>query len=323
MMDKTTHTSFTFGDRTLHANRRALMSHAFSRSNLLMYQDDLQRKAAALQLNFATNKTVNLLDAFRFYAIDIVSLLSFGIDLKQCEDFTYCDAIRDFDAMTSKITLVAFKKYIWLLKKIPNKNLQFLLGSSNRFMNGFAGRLIDDFLDKPDEVSETSVISKMYHNRAESLIPITRKELVGEAILLIAAGADSTALTLTFCIWELLCNLNVMERLQAEIDAVHCTGIPNVDVLEKLPFMDAVLKETMRVHSAVMGWMPRRVPDQGAVVQGVFLPGGTIAGVQAYTIHRDPDLFPNPETFLPDRWLHASAQMKKVRTLDSCSVLNR
>ena len=87
-----------------------------------------------------------------------------------------------------------------------------------------------------------------------------------------AAGADSTALTLTFCVWELLRNPEILKTLQQEIDS--CDGIPGVVELESLKYLDAVLKESMRFHSAVMGYMPRVSPPGGAMVEGVYLPEG-------------------------------------------------
>jgi cytochrome P450 len=73
--------------------------------------------------------------------------------------------------------------------------------------------------------------------------------------------------------------------------------------LSRLPILNAVINETMRILPAVQQDWPRDVPPEGAVLAGKFLPGGTIVYLQMYTVHTDPNLWEDPDKFMPERWL--------------------
>jgi len=107
----------------------------------------------------------------------------------------------------------------------------------------------------------------------------------------------------------------VYSKLQAELDAAERDGIapPSPDIIpdtavRKLPYLQAVVKEGIRIHPPVTDQMPKRVPKGGdtVVVDGVpvFLPGGTNIGYAAWPLHTRKDIFgPDAQEFRPERWL--------------------
>lgn len=128
------------------------------------------------------------------------------------------------------------------------------------------------------------------------------------------AGHETSAIALTYICYELSrpVNRGRQDRLRAEIRGVQrlCAGhtdiIDNLDQIDKLPFLDAVLNENFRVHTSGAGSMPRICPQPYTVEtsQGkVVLPAGTTISCQAYSYHRQSDIFPNPHHWIPERWL--------------------
>lgn len=114
-----------------------------------------------------------------------------------------------------------------------------------------------------------------------------------EASGLIVAGTDTTAVTITYLVWAVLSRPALQHDLEQEV-----ASLPEVYTdadLEKLPLLTAVIEETLRLYGAAPGSLPRAVPHGGAQIGGVFVPGGTTVCTQAYSIHRDPGLFPNPD----------------------------
>lgn len=84
------------------------------------------------------------------------------------------------------------------------------------------------------------------------------------------------------------------------------------DPVDELPYLEAVLKEGLRRFAPIPMSLPRHVPQGGAVVDGVWLPGGTIVSCQAYTLHRlDRSVFPDPEAFVPERWLEQEGAVER------------
>lgn len=106
------------------------------------------------------------------------------------------------------------------------------------------------------------------------------------------AGTDTTAVTLTYLVWLVLSRPKLQAQLEAEASTLQ-DDFREPDV-EKLPLLNAVISETLRLHTAAPGGLPRVVPANGATMGGISIPAGTIVTTQAYTYHRDPNLFPNP-----------------------------
>ncbi|OMP84364.1 Pisatin demethylase [Diplodia seriata] len=99
-------------------------------------------------------------------------------------------------------------------------------------------------------------------------------------------------------------------QLRAEIDERTAAGdlsasspIP-YQVARCMPYLQAVIKEGLRLEGSPGIPLPRVVPQCGAEIAGHFFPGGTVVGVNAYVLHRNKDIFGHDaEDFNPDRWL--------------------
>lgn len=124
-------------------------------------------------------------------------------------------------------------------------------------------------------------------------------------------------------------NPHMMQRLRDEITTLP-ESYSSVD-LAALPYLDAVIRETLRVYPPAPSPMPRIIPPQGFSAEGVDYPPNvcivnpdldrrrhradwscqTIISAQPYTIHRCTEIFEQPEVFNPDRWLSASSEKKE------------
>ncbi|KAH9897642.1 cytochrome P450 [Cubamyces lactineus] len=116
----------------------------------------------------------------------------------------------------------------------------------------------------------------------------------------LVAGLDTTGDALCFLMYHIShpALQSCQDRLRAELLANP--SIP----LDNLPYLDALVKEGLRVYNPAPVSLPRHVPEGGRVIDGVWLPAGTIVSCQAHTLHRyDTRVFPDPDDFLPDRWL--------------------
>ena len=127
-----------------------------------------------------------------------------------------------------------------------------------------------------------------------------------------------------------------MRKLQAELDLAMPDPrvIPDIAVLQKLPYLNAFIKEGcapclysasirphvvsigLRLYGAAPSLLERVVPtttcktgaaNEAFDLMGYGLPPGTIVATQGWSMHREASIFPSPDTFLPDRWLEADA----------------
>jgi cytochrome P450 len=80
---------------------------------------------------------------------------------------------------------------------------------------------------------------------------------------------------------------------------------------QSLPYLHSVVKEGLRVTMPSPARLPRIVSEQGLTIQGHFLPPGTNVGLGALQLHLNPDVFADPEQFLPERWETATPEMRR------------
>lgn len=137
---------------------------------------------------------------------------------------------------------------------------------------------------------------------------LSTPELWGEANVLMIAGSDTTATTLTATIFYLVRNPHAMTRLKKEVresfDSIE--EIVSGPRLSELTYLKACLDEALRLGPAVPGALPREVMDGGTVVDGLFLPSGTNCGTPIYSIHRQAEYYPEPEAYIPERWIEGA-----------------
>ncbi|KAK4728581.1 hypothetical protein R3W88_021569 [Solanum pinnatisectum] len=123
---------------------------------------------------------------------------------------------------------------------------------------------------------------------------------------IVIGGTDSTITTVEWVMTELLNNLETMSKVQQELK--HVVGMNNIveeSHLPELHYLDAVLKETLRLHPALPLLLPKRL-SQSAIVGGYTIPEGTKVFLNVYAIHRDPQVWESPLEFQPERFLSRS-----------------
>lgn len=156
-------------------------------------------------------------------------------------------------------------------------------------------------------------------------------DAAAESLDHMAAGIDTTGDALCFLMWELSTprSLHLQERLRKELldnEAKGADALP----FDRLPFLDAVIMEGLRCFPAIPMSLPRVVPGNdwgrsaprsgeqqanGRVIDGFFLPAGTVVSSQAYSVHRmDATVFPDPDAFNPDRWLASDGDVDRKRS---------
>jgi benzoate 4-monooxygenase len=142
-------------------------------------------------------------------------------------------------------------------------------------------------------------------------------ELVTEASNLFNAAGENNEIALTNIIWLIARTPRAAAKLREELDQAFensdSSVVPAYDTIKDLPYLRACIDEGLRLRPSLPGGLPRVTPASGMSVGGHWLEGGTTVSVSTYTVHRDPEIFPDPYAYNPDRWLEAGAgEMQKV-----------
>ncbi|KAI3461837.1 hypothetical protein Pfo_018500 [Paulownia fortunei] len=138
----------------------------------------------------------------------------------------------------------------------------------------------------------------------------TRETIIKATVLnLILAGSDTTSIHLTWLLSVLLNNRQVMQRAQEEIDTkVGKERWVEESDIKNLVYLQAIVKETLRLFPPG----PLSVPHEAMEdchVSGYHVPKGTRLLVNVWKLHRDPNIWPEPDNFIPERFLTSHAEV--------------
>lgn len=134
-------------------------------------------------------------------------------------------------------------------------------------------------------------------------------EMVAECALLLNAGSDTTTIVLVGTMFLLTKWRRATDKLRKELDDAlgDEQGVPAFDSVKNLPYLRACVDEAMRMRPPLRGGLPRVTPPEGMVIDGEWIAGGTTVSVPTYSLHHEPELFEDPWTYKPERWLEEDA----------------
>jgi cytochrome P450 len=142
---------------------------------------------------------------------------------------------------------------------------------------------------------------------------LNQREASGEALLQVVAGTDTTATGLKTIMLHVMTNAAVYRKLQAEIDSSSANGTISSPIKDaearQLPYLQAVIKEGLRIKTPAGGAFFKTVPPGGDVINGHFVPAGTEIGVSHLSFLHSKQIFgEDAEVFRPERWIDADQE---------------
>ncbi|KAI0068521.1 cytochrome P450 [Artomyces pyxidatus] len=321
----------------LHAARKKGYAPHYNPASLSLFQPEMHSYTLTLvdTLDRMAGDSVDCLCLFRQLMVDIISASSFGYHVGAVSKWTknsedpLSTAIGDFPKRG--ILRSAVPTWAWnLVCRIPNKRWRQLC-DSDRIMAEFVSarvyetrsQMASGKMDGSDKVTLVQRLLQYHTGPSSDAMP--DRDIISEHMGHLIAGSDTTSTTLSYLCWELTRRPDIVKHLQNEIDAAmpDSRSIPDISVLQKLPYLNGFVKEGLRVYSAAPSLLERVVPSStknGAYseafdLMGFALPPGTVVATQGWSMHRDASIFPSPDTFLPDRWLPTDDNADQLVTM--------
>ncbi|KAJ2844044.1 hypothetical protein IWW36_005332, partial [Coemansia brasiliensis] len=144
---------------------------------------------------------------------------------------------------------------------------------------------------------------------------MSTREIASESTVLLAAGTDTTANIMVNCVRLLLRHPDKYARVKAELRLAFPNGpntITYAEALCKLPYLSAAIYETMRLRASTSGVWPRDAPRHtGVNIGGYHIPPGTIICGSIGGVHLNPETWPLPKKFAPERFLGEAGELRK------------
>ncbi|KAH6890356.1 cytochrome P450 [Thelonectria olida] len=299
-------TMFTTLNKADHAKRKRMIGDRYANSNVTrsIPTAGIQQRSKNFVQRCAQSPhgTADVFMALHAYACDCVTHQLFhpyGTNcLQKKEDEDMMHEVAADDSLQNRLVF----HYSPLLHRFVSRFLYF-------FAKPRETPLADDFVletAKMEKPAEFTVLSRL--KEKDSVLDTF--DMAAECLDHMAAGIDTTGDVLCFLMWELSLprSQKYQRRLQEEVRAN--SHVP----FDQLPFLDAVLSEGLRCFPAIPMSLPRYIPQGGRVLDGFSLPEKTVVSCQSFSVHRiNDDIFPDPDTFYPDRWLEAEGDAERRR----------
>ncbi|KAJ1916684.1 hypothetical protein H4219_003643 [Mycoemilia scoparia] len=313
--------TFTTDDPELNKTRRRLLKPAYTTTHIAAMEDKIlesgpmsfKRKIDDAIQNRSRDKKpsgavrINYIDWFHYMTFDIIGELAFGqnFGMLQRGDLMMLDGIKAINTINSfEIFVPILRNFRWLIAPFSLKNVRLVLDFTwdvinkriQETKNNNGKPVHQDILQVLIDAVDTETGKKM-----------NKPELVSENTLQLLGGTDTSSNTLSWTMFLLMVYPEVYHKVCKEIRTTYpdrSKPITYTEGLAKLPYLEAILYESMRFKPTSGGGTARRVPEGGMMLaSGHFIPAGTEIFIPIYSIHHDKKLWKDPHVFYPERFM--------------------
>ncbi|KAI5918191.1 cytochrome P450 [Camillea tinctor] len=283
-------------DRERHAAVRRVFSPAFSEKALKAQESLFQGYSDKMVAVARQKKTLNMTQLYNFTTFDVMADLAFGqsLGLLEGEDPSWVATIFQW---LRCLPLLQFIQYYPLIEKIYNlvepKSIAKMRLDHFHHTTSRVDKRLKEGSDKQDLWK--FVIDSNQLSLADMHI---------NAELFMAAGTETTSSLLTGLTYYLTKNPDKTKILTDEIRSRFKSNEEiTFEALAALPYLNACIREGLRIYPPVPSSVPRIIPEGGNFVLGKWLPAGTRVSVHQTATYRSPANFKNPDQYVPERWL--------------------
>jgi cytochrome P450 len=273
---------FTMNGST-HRQARHLLLPPFQRSALAQYQTDLVELLEPLLARWRPGQVIDILHEMHHWSWSIAGKLLYGLDVSAGRDSLRHEF--EYWLGLNASLVVRCLRFDWPL--CPYRRL---LRQANRLEQKILAMI------RAKEAAGTrgnDVLAILMRQQ------VSDAELVGHATTLFLAAFETTANTLAWTFFLLAQHPRVLGELLDELAPLG-GAVPSADQLGRFSLLDAVLKESMRLLPAIP--FSRRIATKDGMLGPCFLPRGSMVLFSHYITHHMPELYAEPNRFLPERW---------------------
>ncbi|GAD94318.1 benzoate 4-monooxygenase cytochrome P450, putative [Paecilomyces variotii No. 5] len=336
---------FTYHSTLEHSSRKKIMSQLYAKSTVLKgpVADSIETKVKKfLNLIESDPRTAShLTQSLHYFSLDNITWMVFrdrGSTNALSGNTSDKQILSDIEQPTAR-------RYVWFQIHLPrytrlimscSSHLSSIFDAFNLLpgrkplaysgLQDYALATFNNYRFHKSVIStnDDGLMSRLIHEQDPNYGKgsLSDMEIAAECADHLDAGLKTTSDTLMFALWVLSRpeHIKYQERLVTEIKSatdLSRTGanmgpVLPAEICDRLPFLDAVVKETLRLYAPIPASQPR-TSTRDVVVDGFHIPAGTIVSCQAFSLHRNPQVFPDPYTFNPDRWLAVDADVAEMK----------
>lgn len=333
---------FSFNSGKQHTERKKLLAHAYAKSVMVKGENArmIETKSRKyIELLEREGRLTNTFSTLHYFSLDNITEFLYGdFGKTACLDGFERDRALLDDVMATGGRRLAWwtvhhpKFTAWLYSRTgmlgsiaslfyPMREPTPYTGIKLHAMQAFQ-KFSEASADQ--KAKQSSLISRLWkhHISQKGEGGLDDLDIASECADELDGGTDTTSDTLMFTIWSLSRpeHKRFQQKLIDEVrglsrDDLNADGFPRAETADKLEYVDAVIKETLRLYAPLPASEPRSSPEP-ITIDGYPIPARTVVSMSPYTLHRNADVFKDPSSFNPDRWIDSSpevlAEMKKL-----------
>lgn len=140
--------------------------------------------------------------------------------------------------------------------------------------------------------------------------------MAAESFIFFSGGFETSSSTLTFCVYELALNQDIQQKLREEIQngLEENEGKITYDLLFSFKYLDMVTRETLRKYPIITGMLRRCTKEYKIPETDLVIPEGLNVLLPTYSIHHDPEFYPEPSKFDPERFSPENSEQRNPIT---------
>ena len=169
--------------------------------------------------------------------------------------------------------------------------------------------------DITEEIIKERIASKTHHGDFIDKIievcndpnsPVSKEMIKAQGSIFFSAGFETTSNCLSTLCYHLALNPDIQEKLREEILGIDADDEINHENISELHYLEAAILENLRIFPPIT--MQARICKKDAEIKGINIKKGTYVQVSIYATHHDPEFFPEPQMFKPERFLKENAE---------------
>ncbi|MDJ0752315.1 MAG: cytochrome P450 [Ardenticatenaceae bacterium] len=278
--------------------QRKLVQPAFHAVRIRRYAAIMAEYTTSMMAGWEDGQVVAVDEAFTKLTLRIIARTMYGVDIDaQTEKFgRLMQEMATIAESHLKMTIVP-PEWLPTAKNRRQKQIRAEVEALLR-------EVIHDRRQNPE--ANDDLLSMLLLARDEEGRPMDDRQLLDECLTLFFAGHETTAALLTWATHLLSSSEDVMSKLRQELRDVLGDRTIQYEDIARLPYLEAVLKETLRLYPPAYGF--GRTAVEPFSIGDHHFPKRSVILVSTYITHHRPDLFPDPERFCPERFLDPDQQ---------------
>nr|A0A2K9RG08.1 RecName: Full=Labd-13Z-ene-9,15,16-triol synthase, chloroplastic; AltName: Full=Cytochrome P450 76BK1; Short=VacCYP76BK1 [Vitex agnus-castus]AUT77126.1 cytochrome P450 [Vitex agnus-castus] len=261
-----------------------------------------------------TGKVVNIGAAATITSVNLTSVSLFSGQVFHFDEDESTEFKETFEGLTIAAGRPNLSDFFPIIKPFDiqgcKRQMAFYLGKLLEMFDKIVNERLKEMRTSPASARKNDMLDTLLDFCRDKENDMSLNDIKHVLVDLFVGASDTASRTIEWAITELLLHPDILAKAKEELKnvigenkLVQESDIPN------LPYMEAVIKEVFRVHPVGPFLIPRRL-EEDTELSGYFIPKGTQIFVNVWSIHRDEKVWPNPESFEPERFLNNNIDYK-------------